>query len=474
METALPSSPEQPPSDKVPFREKITYALGGGAEIATSHVIGMMVYQVYSFNLEMTAATIGLVLMLFRLWDAFTDPLMGWISDNFRSRWGRRRPFMLIGAILGCCTYPLFWWAPREFSETATAIWMTLTGICFFTSFTIWSIPYQSMLLEMTPDYNERTRVAQWRAMVQNFGGGIVGWFWLLALLWKDPVTGEGDAVEGMRNLSILCGIVFLVLGCLPVFFNRERYYGLAVKKKVPLIRGLITTIRNKPFQILIMITLLFIMGTQVVEQLQRFLSLYYVYDGKEDSSALLAGLGSTIWIVTSVGCVPIYTIISARIGKRRVFAFSILMLGVASMSKLVLFNPDYPWLMLLQGLLYGPAYSGIWLMIPAISADIIDDDELGSGERREGSYASVFSNLIKLAFATGAFAAGLIVTLSGFEESTKAAQDPSVYPTMMMLAAYIPAIACLAAWLLLRKFPISPESAAETRRILEERRGKY
>jgi GPH family glycoside/pentoside/hexuronide:cation symporter len=474
METQSPLPPPQAPSDIVPLREKITYALGGGAEIATSHVIGMMVYQVFSFNLEMTAATIGMVLMLFRLWDAFTDPLMGWISDNFRSRWGRRRPFILIGAVLGCCTFPLFWWAPRDFSETATAVWMTVTGICFFTSFTIWSIPYQSMLLEMTPDYNERTRVAQWRAIVQNFGGGIVGWFWLLALLWKDPVTGEGDVVEGMRYLSILCGIAFLVLGSLPAFFNRERYYGLAVKNKVPLIKGLITTFANKPFQILVMISLLFIMGTQVVEQLQRFLSLYYVYDGKEDSSALLAGLGSTIWIVTSVGCVPIYTYVSSRIGKRRTFAFSILMLAVASLSKLVLFNPDYPWLMLLQGFLYGPAYSGIWLMIPAISADIIDDDEINTGERREGSYASVFSNIIKLSFAFGAYAAGLIVTVSGFEESAKAIQDPNVYPVMMLLAAYVPAIACLAAWLMLRKFPISPESAAETRKLLEQRRGKY
>lgn len=469
-----PPSPPQTPSDTVPFREKITYALGGGAEIATSHVIGMMVYQVFSFNLEMTAATIGLVLMIFRLWDAFTDPLMGWISDNFRSRWGRRRPFMLIGGILGCVTFPLFWWAPQHFGETETAIWMTVTGILFFTSFTIWSIPYQSMLLEMTPDYNERTRVAQWRAMVQNFGGGIVGWFWLLALLWKDPVTGEGDTVLGMRYLSILCGVAFLVLGTLPVWFNRERYYDLAKKQHVPLFKGLAQTFCNKPFQILIMITLLFIMGTQVVEQLQRFLSLYYVYDGQEDSSALLAGLGSTIWILTSVGCVPIYTYLSTRIGKRRTFAFSILMLAVASLSKLVLFNPDYPWLMLLQGFLYGPAYSGIWLMIPAISADIVDDDELSTGERREGSYASVFSNIIKLSFAFGAYAAGLIVTLSGFEESAKVVQDSGVYPTMMLLAAYVPAIACLAAWLLLRRFPISPESAAETRRILEERRGVY
>jgi GPH family glycoside/pentoside/hexuronide:cation symporter len=466
--------PPQTPSDSVPFREKITYALGGGAEIATSHVIGMMVYQVFSFNLEMTAATIGLVLMVFRLWDAFTDPLMGWISDNFRSRWGRRRPFMLIGGILGCVTFPLFWWAPTHFGETETAIWMTATGILFFTSFTIWSIPYQSMLLEMTPDYNERTRVAQWRAMVQNFGGGIVGWFWLLALLWKDPVTGEGDTVLGMRYLSILCGIAFLVLGTLPVWFNRERYYDLAKKQHVPLFKGLLQTFCNKPFQILIMISLLFIMGTQVVEQLQRFLSLYYVYDGQEDSSALLAGLGSTIWILTSVGCVPIYTYLSTKIGKRRTFAFSILMLAVASLSKLVLFNPDYPWLMLLQGFLYGPAYSGIWLMIPAISADIVDNDELSTGERREGSYASVFSNIIKLSFAFGAYAAGLIVTLSGFEESAKVVQDPEVYPRMMLLAAYVPAIACLAAWLLLRRFPISPESAAETRRILEERRGVY
>lgn len=460
------------PSDKVPKLEKLTFALGGGAEIATAHVIGMMVYQVFSFNLQMTAATIGTVLMLFRLWDSFTDPLMGWISDNFKSRWGRRRPFILLGAVLGGITFPLFWWAPLGMTEMQTAAWMLVTGVLFYTSFTIWSVPYQSMQLEMTPDYNERTRVAQWRAIVANFGGGIVGWFWLVALMFKNPETGEGDTVLGMRVLSIICGLLFMVLGSLPAFFNRERYYELAKKQDVHLFRGIWQTFTNRPFQLLVLISVLFIMGTQIVEQLQRFLSLFYVYGGNESGSALIAGLGSTIWIVTSVGCVPIYTWASTRFGKRRVFMFAIGMLGVASMSKLVLFNPNYPWLMLLQGFLYGPAFSGIWLMIPTICADILDEDELITGERREGSFASILSNLIKLAFALGAFAAGLIVTLSGFDESAQALQDPNVYARMMLLSAYIPAFACIAAVLVLRHFPITPESAAIARAKLEQKRG--
>lgn len=464
----------QRPSDRVPTREKFTYAMGGGAEIATNHVIGMMVYQVFSFNLEITAATIGLVLMIFRLWDAFTDPVMGWISDNFRSRWGRRRPFMLLGAVLGAFTFPIFWWAPADLTEIQTALWMAVTGIIFYTSYTIWSIPYQSMLMEMTPDYEERTNVAKWKAIVSNIGGGIVGWFWILALIWKDPVTGEPDTVTGMRWLSIGCGLTFLVLGSLPAFFNKERYYDLAANQKVPLVKGIRQTFGNRPFQMLVAVSLLFIMGTQIVEQLQRFLALYYVYGGEEDSSAWLAGFGSTLWIVTSVGSIPIYTRISKKIGKHRTFAISILMLALASLSKLVLFDPDYPLLMLLQGLLYGPAYSGIWLMIPAIGADIVDDDEIQTGKRREGSFASIFSNIVKLSFALGAFIAGLIVTWSGFEEAAKEIQESHVFPTMLMLAAWVPAIACVIAYLVLRRFPITPETAAETRRVLEERRGAY
>jgi GPH family glycoside/pentoside/hexuronide:cation symporter len=470
--TLPPPESTKLPQDKVPMREKLTYALGGGAEIATSHVIGMMVYQVFSFNLMMTAAVIGTVLMIFRMWDAVTDPLMGWISDNFKSRWGRRRPFILLGACLGCFTFPLFWWAPIGFTETQLAIWMVCTGILFYTSYTIWSVPYQSMLLEMTPDYNERTRVAQWRAIVSNFMGGIVGWFWMLALLWKNPETGEGDTVLGMRYLSIGCGIVFLILGSLPAFFNRERYYELAKDKKVFLIRGLWETLRNKPFQILVLISILFIMGTQVVEQLMRFLGLFYVYQGNESGSALLAGLGATIWIVTSVTCVPIYTWLSSRIGKRHTFMISVGMLGVASLSTLVLYNPNYPWLMLLQGFLYGPAYSGIWLMIPTMCADILDEDELLTGERREGSYASVLSNLIKLAFALGAFSAGLIVTVSGFSERLGADQPDHIFTRMLLLAAIIPALACAAAIYAIHRFPITPETAAVTRAKLEARRG--
>lgn len=465
---------ETAPEDRVPIGQKLAYAIGGGGEIITSHVIGVMVYRIFSFNLEMTAAAIGLVLMLFRLWDAFSDPLMGWISDNFRSRWGRRRPFILLGGVLGGCTFWLFWWAPRDASEAMLMGWMLVTGIIFFTSYTIWAMPYQSMLLEMTPDYNERTRVAKWRAIVQNVLGGVVGWFWTLTLLWDHPETGEPDSVTGMRYLGIVCSVLFTMMAILPAFFNKERYYGLVKDQRVPFFRGLKQTFGNYPFRLLVAITLFFILGTQLVEQLAQFLSLYYVYGGNEEGSAFLAGLGSTLWIIISVSCVVFYTWLSARIGKRKTFMIAMGMLALASLSKLVLFNPDYPWLMILQSFLYGPAYAGIWLMIPAISADIVDNDELKTGERREGNYASIFSNITKLAFSFGAFTAGLVVTLSGFVEEAQAAQADGVYTRMMLLAAFVPAAACGIAIWLLYKFPITAKSAAETRQQLEQRRGVY
>lgn len=463
--------------DRVPTREKLTYALAGASETITAGVIGGMTFRIFGMNLMMAPAVIGTVMMFFRLWDAFSDPVMGWISDNFRSRWGRRRPLILVGAILGGCTFWMFWWFPRDLSDTWMVVWMLCTGVLFFTSFTIWAMPYQSMLLEMTPDYHERTRVAQWRAIVQNLAGGIMGWTWWITVqpFFADPVTGEPDAVNGMRWLAIIYGVVFMLLGMLPAFFNKERYYHLVVesKQRVHLIKGLKNTLKNQPFQLLIGISLFFILGTQMVDQLQQYLGLYYVMGNDEQFASLLAALGATIWIVTSVGCVPIYTAISIRIGKRKTFFIAMWMLVLASLSKLVLFNPEYPWLMLGQAVFIGPALAGIWLMIPTMSADIIDEDERVTGERREGSYASVYSNIVKLAFSLGIFAAGWVLTLAGFVPEKESDQAAEVFSRMLWWSALIPAAMTLIAMYFLHRFPITPERAQETREVLEARRGK-
>jgi Na+/melibiose symporter-like transporter len=115
--------------------------------------------------------------LIFRLYDAFFDPVMGWISDNFRSCWGRRKPFIMAGAILMAFTFPLMWHINREWSEIKMFVWLLATGGIFYTCFSLWLIPYQGLLLEISPDTHERTGITALKAfflVTQHVGPDLV------------------------------------------------------------------------------------------------------------------------------------------------------------------------------------------------------------------------------------------------------------------------------------------------------------
>ena len=121
------------PSDKVPFKSKLAYGLGGPVDILSVWVMVSIAYQVFNFELGMTFVQVATILMTLRLWDGIADPVMGWISDNTRTCWGRRRPYIFVGAILAGLTYPLIWWFPRELDQTEIMLWVIGTGIIFYT-----------------------------------------------------------------------------------------------------------------------------------------------------------------------------------------------------------------------------------------------------------------------------------------------------------------------------------------------------
>jgi GPH family glycoside/pentoside/hexuronide:cation symporter len=165
--------------------------------------------------------------MLWRIWDAMTDQLMGNISDNTRTRWGRRRPFIVLGAIMTGITMPLIWWMPVGLASWQIVTWLVVMGIIFYTCFSVWAMPYYSLQLEMSPDYNERTNITAYRSFAQQIFG-VVG-SWILALA-ASPILSrfadhKPDLVNGMRYISIGLGLVTILLGALPGLFVKERYY---------------------------------------------------------------------------------------------------------------------------------------------------------------------------------------------------------------------------------------------------------
>jgi GPH family glycoside/pentoside/hexuronide:cation symporter len=462
--------------DKVPFWKKIAYASGGPVDILGIWVLVSIAYQVFNFELKMPPTYVAIILMSLRLWDAMMDPITGWISDNYRSKWGRRRPFIFVGAILSGILYPIIWWFPTDLSQVQIMFWVIGFGILFYTAFALWAMPYQSMLMEMTPDYNERTRVAEYRSYFQTAAGFLNGWMWWLSMLPVFFINGAASPVNGMRYLSLIIAVLILVLGVLPAIFVKERYYESDLvqnQKKIKLSDSIKETFSNRPFLILCALTVFFLLGTSIFDSYGRYVGTYYVLGGDWNEGAKFAGYGTFIYMAFSFMFIPLFRRLSEQVGKPKVLMLSMALVIIAVSTTWWTFTPSNPWLMLSNTALIGAGYAGLWLMIPSMQVDVVDYDEMKTGERREGAYAAIFSWVLKFSFVIGFLISGPLIEWTGFDANLNNNQLPGVYTNMRIGYLVIPIVALILAMLLLRIFPITKEKAAEMRATLESRRGK-
>ncbi len=467
--------------DRVPFPKKLAYALGGPVDILSVWVLVSIAYPLFNMELEMRPLYVSIILMSLRLWDGIIDPIMGWISDNARTRWGRRRPFIFVGAILSAFTYPLIFWFPVGLSPEQNMLWVIGFGIIFYTCFTVWAMPYQSMLMEMTPDYNERTRVTEVRGYFQTLAGFLNGWLWWITLrplfFVTEPATGEfvASTSNGMRYVSLAIAVIILVGGVIPAIFVKERYYEQVRRhqKKIGLLTSLKQTLSNRAFLILCIFIVFFLLGTAIFDSYGRYVGTYYVLGGDWDRGAVFAGWGTLVYTIFSLGFIPIFRRLSERIGKNRCLALSVFVVLLSASSTWWTFTPECPWLMLINTALIGAGYAGLWLMLPSMQVDVVDYDELKTGQRREGSFASIFSWILKLSFCVGFLISGPLLELTGFDASLAGEQGEAVYRNMRLGYIVIPTGSLLLALLLLSLFPINKAKASEIRHQLEANRGK-
>ena len=133
------SAPLVAAEDRVPLGTKLAYALGGPVDILAVWVLVSIAYPFFNMELHMRPLYVSIILMSLRLWDGIVDPVMGCIFDNFRSKWGRRRPFILVGSILAGITCPLIWWFPMDWSQEMIMLWVIGFGILFYSCFTVWA-----------------------------------------------------------------------------------------------------------------------------------------------------------------------------------------------------------------------------------------------------------------------------------------------------------------------------------------------
>ncbi|AHF93456.1 Na+/melibiose symporter-like transporter [Opitutaceae bacterium TAV1] len=465
-----------PEKDRVPVGQKLAYGLGGQLEGTAVWVPKNNLTPVFNIGLGLDPLIISSILMIWRVWDAFTDPVMGNISDNARTRWGRRRPFIVAGAILAGLTLPIMWWMPRDISQWQMAAWLLVSGLLFYSCFTLWSMPYYSLQLEMSPDYDERTNITAWRSVSQKFIALASGWILALATLPVFGVRADGspDLVNGMRWISIGLGIATIVLGVLPGIFVKERYYAKETSKqpRQPLLAGMKQTLSTRPFLWLLVIVITKNLGVILVSSLGFYVNAYYVCRGDLVLAAKIQGASSTAVFLPAILAVPFCTWLSARFGKRMLL-YIIGAVGIAGYLSVYLFyTPEHPWLQIVSSLLIGPLATGLWLVAPSMQADIVDYDELATGQRREGSFASVFSWCLKASGALTTGLSGVVLVWTGYHASHGANQPAHVAENLRTFYIWIPVVFIALSLFAVNRYELTKSRMHEIRARLEARRG--
>ncbi|MCB0640292.1 MAG: MFS transporter, partial [Phaeodactylibacter sp.] len=334
---------------------------------------------------------------------------------------------------------------------------------------------------EMTPDYNERTRLMASSQFMGQVAWMIAPWFWFLIYhpeLYDTPP-------EGARNLSIWVGAACLLLGIMPAIFCREiDQSNLTGRSKLSfkdfsanmqnLFKGIKETISNRPFLRLCGATFLVFNGFQTIAQFAFFIIIFYLFNGDSlGAGQWPAWFGTVSAMATAFLVIPIITYMSTKIGKKRAFIISTLISVVGYALKWWGFNPENPWLMFIPIPLMSFGIGGLFTLMMSMTADVCDLDELRNGmPRKEGTFGAVYWWMVKLGTAVALLTSGAVLSWVGFDENA-ATQTAETMTNLRIADIVIPSVAGLLAIVVMWNYDITEERAHEIRKELVARRGE-
>lgn len=403
------------------------------------------------------------------------DPIVGNASDNTRTPWGRRRPFMVAGAILTAFIYLLMWRIPTGVPETTQLIYLFIVGLLFFTSCTCWSMPFTAMQMELTPNYDERTRLMAWTALFGKCFGLLGGWSMAIVTgpWFVDITTGKPDILRGMQVFSIGLAALILVLGLLPAILGREIYYEkeASQQSRQSLYLSIKESVKCGPLWSLVGIAFFLMLGSVSVGSLGQYINIYYVNDGRIADASVITGWKASVLVATGIICIPLWIWLAERFDKRTIVFAMIVVSILGHLLYIFCLRPEMPYLQLLPAAFEAGALSAIWIFLPSMKADIADFDELKTSLRREGSLNALYSWFFKLSFTVGLGLSGVILQTSGFNAKLSHQPD-NVLNVMFFIFIILPVALWSITLAFLWRYPLNREVMTRIRSELEQRRG--
>ena len=463
------------PDKRVPIGQKLAFGAGMLANQMFPAAMGVFLVVLVQ-DLGFSPLAWGFIFFAPRLFDAITDPIMGFISDNTRSRWGRRRQYVFLGALILGISYIAMWQLHRENGLRFNFTYFMALSLVFYLGLTIFSVPYVAMGYEMSDDFHERTSVMAVAQFIGQWAWVIAPWFWVILY---DPEWFP-NADTGVRTLSIWVAVPCTLLAMIPAIFIRgestehrsdfkpinARSIGNSLGS---IARSTAEAFAIPQFRRLAVATFLVFNSFNVIAAFTFFIIVHYLFGGATDKAGVWPALHGCIGaLVTTFLVIPIVAAMAKRIGKKRAFIISQSISIIGYVLFWFLFVPGQPHLFLFALPFHSFGIGGLFTLMMSMTADVCDLDELNSGKRREGIIGAVFWWMVKFGTAFAGLLAGLIMSLVGFD--TESVTDTALTGLRFAYSA-LPIAGVVGAIAIMWKYDISEDRAAEIRRLLAEKK---
>ncbi len=445
-------------NNKLPWWRKVMYGSGDLGFSLTSTITAAYFLFFLTAVVGIPMGVASIALLIGKNWDWINDPLFGYITDHTRTKWGRRRPFLLFGTIPYVITFALMWWRPPLHGSVALVIYYAVVYVFYEASATMVYMPYFALTPELTSDYDERTSLVSMRAFFSIFGS-------LLAFSLPEMIV-NGFIPEHAGNV-LLMGVIFAVISALPmyvVFFGTKERPEFMEQKQPGLWQSIKDTVRNKPF---VFGTIIYLFTWVTIDILQTILIFYITFVVVQEANATV--IMATIFTV-AILAIPIWTFTSKHVNKRVAYIIGMVFFAAVLMVLMSL-TPATPiylilGLCVLAGIGVSAAHVIPWAMIP----DAIEVGELESGRRHEGTYYSLITLAQKIASGIAIPGAGLVMEATGFI-STNAQQPASAIQGIRLLTGPIPGVMMFIGIVFAIVYPLEREGYTKIAKELEERR---
>jgi len=466
------------PNRKVSMTEKIAFGVGMLANQMFPAALGIFMVVLVQ-NLGFPPVMWGISFFAPRIFDAILDPMMGFISDNTRSRWGRRRKYVFIGGIIMGLAYIFMWQLYPENGVNYNFAYFMFWSFIFYLGLTIFGVPYVAMGYEMSPDFHERTQVMAIAQFIGQWAWVIAPWFWVILY---DPEWFESAEV-GVRTASIWVAVVCTLCAIVPAIFIKSKstvddtdltpINGSNIFNSLAeIFQGFVDAFKIKPFRKLCFATFLIFNSFNTIAAFSFFIIVYHMFDGDPGAAGLWPTLHGCIGaLITTFVVIPIVARVSKSLGKKNTFLVS---QGISIIGYILfwfLFVPGKPYLFLIALPFFSFGIGGLFTLMMSMTADVCDIDDLNTGKRREGLFGAIYWWMVKCGFAVAGLLSGLIMAWVGFDASAGEQAEGAVNG-LRLFYTFFPIAGTLLAMYIMWGYDITEEYANEVRAKLEARKG--